>query len=170
MLDETVTPETIPEPEIDLIESTFGIPIRRTPSFEMKQLSLEDLQSRMFRENCSSRFGMDPSPLGVHLAGRTRLKDITRMEYTKLFAHGIELRPGQNNSHPYLQAGSIELFDHETLRQLKHQKRKAASGTVNIFDVPADVLASSCAAENDEYNYIEYRLREKVNCLSGMGN
>jgi hypothetical protein len=168
MLDETVTPETIPEPEIDLIESTFGI--GRTPSFEMKQLSLEDSQSRMFRENCSSRFGIDPSPLGVHLAGRTRLKDITQMEYTKFFAHGIELRPGQNNSHPYFQAGSIELFDRETLRQLKHQKRKAASGTVNIFDVPADVLASSCAAENDEYNYIEYRLREKVNCLTDMGN
>jgi hypothetical protein len=150
------------------IKSDFAI--RRTPSFEMKQLSYEDEISSKFRASCRSRFGIDPSPFAVELKPwHSRLNHISRAEYEEFFAHGIELRNTRNilgsTGEPLM------LFDQDTLRQLKQEKLKASSNSgVNIFDVPTDVLMSSCRSESNQMttDYRIYRMREKVKCLAEL--
>lgn len=144
------------EVEVDVIESNDG-----TPRSEVKQPAPEEIVSIKFRENYRLRF-TDQTPFTPHVT-QGNIKGLKRSEYSTLFANGIELM--QTHLMQSLGTDPIELYDCETLKRMKHDKLKAGkSSGVNIFDVPPDVLANSCAVE-DGYSCTDYKMREKVKCI-----
>ena len=124
----------------DAVKREFGI--RRTPSFEKMQLSHENELASKFRENCCVRFGLDPTFFIVPHKQRTRVRNITNLDYNDKFRRGIELSATQNLT--FYGSESIELFNQVSLKSMKHEKLKAHKNSgVNIFDVPADVIRLS---------------------------
>ena len=134
----------------------------RTPGFEMKMLSFEDTLSSKFRENCS-----DASPVPTHLDYlHSQLTGISQSENEEFFAHGIDLEPTKEFDNSFM--NSFSFLDQDSLKRLKREKLKAPKNTgANLFDVPVHLLFKACPSEND-CSYIEYRLREKVQCLTEL--
>jgi len=149
-VDETILCDS--EVEVDLIESKD-----ETPSSELKQPSPEKTVS-LIRETCHLRFETDQT-LFTPYATQSNIYGLRRSEYRGLFANGIELM--QTHLMQSLSEDPIELYDGETLRKMKYDKLKSGkSNGVNIFDVPPDVLANSCAVDGG-YSCTEYKMREK---------
>jgi hypothetical protein len=169
-------PENVQSEEEDVVGSKYGI--KRTPSLEMRMLSLEDELASKFRENLLKRMRyaadliseaapkvrMDPpSFLRAPPSRETRLGKITQTEYNDQIRRGIEVDDTQ--ALVYYDE-PIFLYDEKTLKSLKQEKLGAGRESANIFDVPSEVLSYSCLVENCS-NSTAFRMREKVKCLAG---
>ena len=150
-----IPPEPVPEPVVKAVEEfTF---VARPPSVERKYMAMEDERSTKFRSMRSLSLVSSEVDNMELIAGRNRkssLDVLDQMEYNQHFAHGIELTTRPSPRSPLEECG---LLDDDTLQQMKREKLAGAS---NLYDVPEEFVCSPSLADEDGYNYVQYRAKE----------
>ena len=150
-----IPPEPVPEPVVKAVEEfTF---VARPPSVERKYMAMEDERSTKFRSMRSLSLVSSEVDNMELIAGRNRkssLDVLDQMEYNQHFALGIELTTRPSPRSPLEECG---LLDDDTLQQMKREKLAGAS---NLYDVPEEFVCSPSLADEDGYNYVQYRAKE----------